>query len=200
MKRQSLSWDRGFAVSLGLTVAILAAGVVTLRGAEPAHVHPPGTAYGVQPDDLGRIIGISDYIVEGTVREVDRAVWTTPNRLRPASLNVLLSDEQTQLRTAVVLEVESVQKGEKVPGAIKFSLPGGEDGDVAVSSPLGVRLEPGQRILAFLSSAPPEAGRWKEISPLFPQLIFVVKNGALAGPDKTITRENLTNQLRRAAL
>lgn len=200
MKRQSLSSDRGFALSLGLSVAILAAGVFWVRAVEPPHAHPPGTAYGVQPDDLTRILKTSDYVVEGTVREVDTAVWTTPNRLQPASLSVLLTDEQTQLRTAVVLEVEGVEKGDSVPGAIKFSMPGGRDGDITVSSPLGVTLEPGQRIVAFLDTAPPEAGRWKEISPLFPHLILVVQGNALVGPDKTITRDNLANQLRRAAL
>ena len=200
MKRQSLSLDRGFAISLGLSVAILAAGVVGVRAVEPSHSHAPGTAYGVQPDDLTRIMKISDYIVEGTVREVNTAEWTTPNRLQPASLGVLLTDDQTQLRTSVVLDVEGVEKGASVPGALKFSMPGGRDGDITVSSPLGVTLSPGQRIVVFLSTAPPEAGRWKEISPLFPQLILLAKGNALVGPDKTITRDNLANQLRRAAL
>lgn len=188
--------DRGLAASLGLSLAILGAGTywVFARSERPQEPRHHASAYGVQPEDLSRVSAVSNLIVEGVVKEVYPAEWTTRDKNAPANLE-MLGDPNIQLRTPVLLDVEEVFKGEGVPGSLLFTLPGGTDGDVTVSSPFGGTPKPGQRVLVFLSEATQEAGPWAEISPLYPQLFFVVEGEALHGPDATISRRNLMDQL-----
>lgn len=198
MEEEVVRPDRGAAISLGLSLAIVVTGTFWVFSHPPARPAPArhlATAYGVQPENLRPVSDASEWIVEGVVKEVSPAAWTTRDRNAPLDLAEALTDEKIQLRTPVLLDVQQVYKGEGVPGALLFTLPGGTDGDVTVSSPFGVTPEPGQTLLVFLSSAPKEAGPWAEISPLYPQLFFIVDGEALHGPDTTIYRSNLMAQL-----
>ncbi|HEV2852678.1 MAG TPA: hypothetical protein VHC97_07735 [Thermoanaerobaculia bacterium] len=198
MEQGVLRFDRGLVASLGLSLAIVAAGSYWVFGRSPERPqarHNPSAAYGVQPEDLSRVSAISEIIVEGVVKEVYPAEWTTRNKSAPAHMEEMLTNENIQLRTPVLLDVWKVFKGRGVPGTVMFTLPGGTDGDVTVSSPFGMTLEPGQRVLVFLSRAPKKAGPWAEISPLYPQLFFVVEGANLHGPDKTVSRNRVMAKL-----
>jgi len=194
----AVRFDRGFLASLGLSLAILAAGSYWVFGYAPNHRQPQlreSAAFGVQPSDLSRISRISDVIVEGVVKEVYPAEWTTRNKSAPVNVQEMLTNDDVQLRTPVLLEVWKVFKGRGVPGTVMFTLPGGNDGEVRVSSPFGLTLEPGQRVLVFLSQAPKNAGPWAQISPLYPQLFFVIEGKDLHGPDRTVPRKSVMTQL-----
>lgn len=197
MEEEVASPDRGAAISLGLSLAIVVGTfwVFSQAPERPKPAHHLSTAYGVQPENLRPVSDASEWIVEGVVKEVYPATWTTQDKNAPLHLDEMLTDEKIQLRTPVLLDIQQVYKGEGIPGAVLFTLPGGTDGDVTVSSPFGVTPEPGQTLLVFLSSAPKEAGPWSEISPLYPQLFFIVDGEALHGPDTTIDRGNLMAQL-----
>ena len=194
------SWklERRWAVSLGLSLAILAAGaawVVTFAGPPPAELLTSSTAYGIQPEDLGRVVDTADLIVEGVITEVYPAEWTTPDKNPPVDPARLLTDRSIQLRTPVLLEVSDVHKGDSVPGTVLFTAPGGATDELIVSSPLGIVFQPGQKIVAFLSKAPADAGPWAEISPLYPQLVLITEGGKAVGPERVLTRAELLSQI-----
>ena len=191
-----LGWE--FLTSAGLSLVIVGLGTWWVL-AEPLQIDrttsPEATAYGVQPQDLSRISATSDWIVEGVVTEVYPAVWTTPDRNPPLRLAESFKDPNVQIRTPVLLEVDKVYKGKGIPGTVLFTLPGGQDGEVTVTSPFGMVPRKGDRIVTFLSKAPENSGPWVEISPLYPQLFFISDGDALEGPTTTITRSRLTAQL-----
>lgn len=97
-----------------------------------------------------------------------------------------MTDPDVQLRTPVQLSVERVYKGDHVPKVLFFTLPGGREGDLEIRSGLGTDLEPGMRLVIFLSEAPRNAGPWAQISPLYPQLYFVVDGDTLHGPGRML--------------
>jgi hypothetical protein len=198
MEQRTVRLDWSLAASLGLSLAILAAGAYWVL-AHPAKRPQPSrhmsAAYGVQPEDLSRVTATSDLIVEGVVKEVYPAEWTTRSGNRPARVKEMLSDPNVQMRTPVLLDVLEVYKGKGVPGTLLFTLPGGTDGDVTVTSPFGMTLEPGQRIVAFLSTARKGAGPWSRISSFYPQLFLIADGEVLHGPEKTISRSRLETQL-----
>lgn len=198
MELGNVRLDRSLAVSLGLSLAIVAAGTYWVFARSPERSQSPGRtshAYGVQSKNLSRVSGISDLIVEGVVKEVYPAEWTTRDKNAPANVQEALGDQNIQVRTPVLLDVQEVLKGEGVPGTLLFTLPGGTAGDVTVTSPFGLTLEPGQRVLVFLSNAPKGSGPWSEISPLYPQLFFIVDGEKLHGPEATVSRSSLMSQI-----
>lgn len=198
MDRRCLRSVWSLPASLGLSLAIATLGAWWVLGQPsaplPATAHG-SSAYGVQPQDLSRVMGDSDMIVEGVVTEVYPSEWTTPDKNPPLRLSDTLTNDNLQLRTPVLLDVETVYKGEGVPGTVLFTLPGGQTPDVLVTSPFGMTPRKGDRIVVFLSKAPDGAGPWAKISPLYPQLFFIVNGQSLIGPDTTISRSSLNVQL-----
>lgn len=198
MDRSSLRSVWSLPASVGLSLALATLGTFWVLGQSPrlpaSDLHG-ASAYGVQPDHLGRVADTSDLILEGVVTEVYPSEWTTPDKNPPLRLADTLTDDRIQLRTPVLIDVDEVYKGEAVPGTLLFTLPGGRQGGVTVSSPFGMAPVKGDRIVVFLSKAPKEAGPWAEISPLYPQLFFVVDGQSLIGPDTTITYHKLAAQL-----
>jgi hypothetical protein len=188
MERESLRWSRNLGVSLVLSLVIVAGGSYWVFAGKPRAVMPKSTAYGVQPDDLTRLAKISQIVVEGVVKEVLPAEWTTADKNAPNDLSAMVTDDSIQLRTPVLLQVTEVIKGAGVPGTLLFTLPGGTDGEVAVSSPFGRAPRTGDRILVLLSTAPKDAGPWARISPLYPQLFFRVDGETLVGPERSVSR------------
>ena len=191
-----LTWN--LPTSLGLSLAIVALGSygvlaqrASLSETPDRHAH----AYGVQPADLGPVAAASDWIVEGVVTEVYPGEWTTTDKNPPTRMDEMFTNQNIQLRTPVLLDISRVHKGDLVPGTVLFTLPGGSSDDVTVSSPFGFAPRAGERVLVFLSHAPKDAGPWAEISPLYPQLIFLADGADLHGPDATISRHQLTAQL-----
>ena len=198
MSTNSRRWVRGWVPSLTLSLLILAVGLQWPSPPAESSATSHSAAYGVQPDDLGRVIATSDIIVEGVVTAVEPSVWTTRTRNPPARVEEMLVDDSIQLRTPVQLHVDQVHKGSAVSSGLYFTMPGGTSDLVDVSSPLGTPPEPGQRVLVFLSKAPAKAGPWSEISPLYPQLILTVDGSTLIGPDKTVARSQVVQELRSA--
>lgn len=195
MERESLRWSRNLGVSLALSLAIVAGGSYWVFAGKPRAVMPKSTAYGVQPDDLTRLAKISQIVVEGVVKEVYPAEWTTADKNAPNDLSRMVTDDSVQLRTPVLLQVTEVIKGAGVPGTLLFTLPGGTDGEVAVSSPFGMVPRTGDRILVLLSTAPKDAGPWAEISPLYPQLFFRMDGETLVGPERSVSRSDVMANL-----
>lgn len=189
-------WSLPASLGLALTIALVGGWWVFAQSSQSSPEAGHGSAaYGVQPQNLSRVSNDSSIIVEGVVTEVYPAEWTTPDKNPPLSLAAALTNQNIQVRTPVLLEISQVYKGEGVPGTILFTLPGGRAGNITVSSPFGMTLLKGDRIVAFLSTAPKNAGPWAEISPLYPQLLFLVDGKALHGPDTTISRSSLEAQL-----
>jgi hypothetical protein len=183
-KGQSRAWFW----SLGLSLLIAGLGTAwALRPALTIETH----AYTYQPDDLTPIAALSVYVVEGEVTGVLPSQWTTPDKRRPADVSQAIADPAIQLRTPVEISVERVYKGENVPKTLLFTLPGGREGNVEIGNSLGAELEPGTKIVIFLSEAPKDAGPWSLISPLYPQLYFVVEGDTLHGPLKDVSRANV---------
>ncbi|HEX4966754.1 MAG TPA: hypothetical protein VF173_38440 [Thermoanaerobaculia bacterium] len=180
-----------------LTLSLLIAGLGTTYAMHrPAAVKVEMKGYTAQPDDLGPVMDISTYVVEGTATKVYTPRWTTPNGRRPQGLQKALSHSDVQLRTPVLLRVERVIKGENVPATLLFTFPGGRDQDLEIVNEAAQRIAPGTRIVAFLSVAPPNAGPWAKISPLYPQMIFTVQGGTVRGPLKEVERSEFERTLR----
>lgn len=189
-------WSLPSSLGLALAITLVGSWWVLAQSSQPVASQEAGSAaYGVQPQDLSRISNSSNLIVEGVVTEVYPSEWTTSDKNPPLRLTAALTNPNIQLRTPVLLEVSDVYKGEAVPGTILFTLPGGEANGITVSSPFGMTLVKGDRIVVFLSTAPQDAGPWAKISPLYPQLFFLVDGPALHGPDTTIFRSSLNAQL-----
>lgn len=181
--------DRAWLWSLGLS--LLLAGLGTAWALRPVPKTIEAYGYSTQPDDLGPIADQSVYVVEGVVTRVLPGQWTTPDSRRPADAHRAIADPNVQLRTPVQLSVERVYKGDHVPKMLLFTLPGGREGDFEIESGLGTDLEPGMRLVIFLSEAPRDAGPWARISPLYPQLYFVVDGDTLHGPLKDVSRADV---------
>jgi hypothetical protein len=192
-------------LALSLLLAVLIAGGGTaytlVQGARDANSKSviKGHAYTSQTDDLKPLIELSAYVVEGTVQRVLPAEWTTPDKRRPKVLGEAMSSPDIQLRTPVLLSVETVFKGAHVPRTLFFSLPGGADGELSIGANLGARLEPGMKVVVFLSQASPGAGRWARISPLYPQIYFVVDGETLHGPLNDISRSEFLSNFEEGA-
>lgn len=181
--------DRAWLWSLGLSLLLAGLGTVLALQPVPKTIEIHG--YTTQPDDLRPIADQSAYVVEGVVTRVLPGQWTTPDKRRPADVHRAIADPNVQLRTPVQLSVERVYKGDHVPKVLLFTLPGGREGDFEIESGLGTDLEPGMRLLIFLSEAPRDAGPWARISPLYPQLYFVVDGDTLHGPLKDVARADV---------
>lgn len=181
--------DRAWVWSLGLS--LLLAGLGTAWALRPVPKTIEAHGYATQPDDLRPIADQSIYVVEGEVTRVLPGQWTTPDKRRPANVHQAITDPNVQLRTPVQLSVERVYKGDHVPKVLLFTLPGGRDGDLEIRSGLGPDLEPGTKLVIFLSEAPRNAGPWARISPLYPQLYFVVEGDTLHGPLKDVSRADV---------
>ena len=163
----------------------------------PAPVKMKIQGYTAQPADLTPVTNLSTYVVEGTVVRVLAPRWTTPNGRRPQFLQkALTTNPDVQIRTPVLLRVERVIKGEKVPATLLFSFPGGRDQELEIVNEGARDLRVGTRLVAFLSVAPPDAGPWAKISPLYPQMLFTVKGGRLQGPLKEVERPDFERGLR----
>jgi hypothetical protein len=171
-----------------ITLSLLIAGLGTAYAFWPHPVTITQHGYASQPDDLRIVAEDSVYVVEGVVEEVLPATWTTADGAPPADLLQANRDPDIQLRTPVRLAVERVLKGQEVPRHLLFTYPGGSAGNVTVEAFDNLPLAAGDRIVTFLSQAPPNAGRWAEISPLYPQLTFIVAGETLVGPLTDVER------------
>lgn len=95
----------------------------------------------------------------------------------------------------MLLRVERVIKGEKVPATLLFTFPGGRDRDLEILNETAADLRPGTRLVAFLSQAPADAGPWAKISPLYPQMLFTVRGNLLKGPLQEVERTEFERSL-----
>lgn len=163
----------------------------------PAPVKVEIQGYTAQPEDLTPVKDLSTYVVEGTVVKVLAPRWTTPDGRRPQFLQkALATNPGVQLRTPVLLRVERVIKGERVPATLLFTFPGGRDVDVEIVNEVAQDIRVGTRLVAFLSEAPPDAGPWAKISPLYPQMLFTVKGDRMQGPLQEVERADFERGLR----
>ena len=189
-------------LSIVISLLIVVVGTGALYAVQQSAMKPTGSkivvslnAYERQPDDLSSIANDSDLIVEGVVEKVYPSRWTTPSGKEPSNINEAMRDPKTQLRTPVQLSVETVFKGQNIPRSLLFTFAGGSFGNYMIQAgPDLEQLGPGTRLLVFLSKAPPDAGPWADISPLYPQLYFVVVGDTLHGPLKPVTRLDFTKQ------
>jgi len=199
MPRETLARpNRNLALSLTLSLLIAGAGTVFVLhpgDAVSGEIAQEPRAYGIQPQDLSLVASASDIIVEGVVRKVEPVRWTTADGKRPTDLETVIRRPDVQLRTPVLLKVEEVYQGDVKPGMLRFSMPGSRSDDLQLHSIFGIELKDGMRILAFLSRAPQDAGAWAKISPLYPQLFFVVDEDTLHGPERSISWNELLDQL-----
>jgi len=190
--------SRAWLWSLALSVIIAGLGTAyAFRTPEPKLIKMHG--YTSQPEDLQPVTDLSTYVVEGVVKQVLPAQWTTPDKRRPLALQKALSDPDFQLRTPVRILVQTVYKGTNVPRTLLFTLPGGLEGDLKIQHEGAPELRPGMKILVFLSEAPPKAGPWARISRLYPQLYFVVDGDILHGPLKDVQRAEVQSKLLQGA-
>jgi hypothetical protein len=190
--------DRAWLWSLALSLLIAGLGTAyAFRTPAPKLIEMHG--YTTQPDDLQPVADLSTYVVEGVVKRVLPAQWTTPDKRRPLSLEKAVTDPAVQLRTPVRISVQTVYKGANVPKTLLFTLAGGREGDFEVRSAAAMELRPGMKILVFLSEAPPNAGPWSRISRLYPQLYFVVDGDTLHGPLKDVRRAEVQSKLLQGA-
>lgn len=180
--------DRAWLWSLGLSLLIAGLGTAWALRPVPKTIEIHG--YTTQPDDLTSIADLSAYVIEGEVTRVLPGQWTTPDRRRPKDVVKATGDPNVQLRTPVQISVERVYKGNHVPRTLLFTLPGGREGDLEVRGGLGTDLQPGTKLVIFLSEAPQGAGPWSRISKLYPQLYFVVDGETLHGPLKDLSRDD----------
>jgi hypothetical protein len=185
--RQGLIW------SAALSLLIMLAGTYSVLQSNTYTVVEQHS-YTTQPDDLTPIADYSDLIVEGVVEKVHPAKWTTPDGTSPKDIAKAMQDPNIQLRTPIQLSVERVYKGQNISNDLLFTLAGGDDGKTKVKSETGKDLKQGSRVIVFLSTAPSNAGPWAAISPLYPQMYFVVEGNTLRGPLKDITRADFVEQ------
>jgi len=151
-------------------------------------------AYENQPDDLSSIALDSDYVVEGVVEKVLPSQWTTDDGTPPTDVQAAISNLDIQLRTPVQISVKTIYQGQVEEKELVFSMLGGNDGVYEIQVAGAAELEPGMNILVFLSKASSNAGSWTEISPLFPQLYFIVEGETLHGPLKDIDYQDFVEQ------
>lgn len=185
-------------VSIAVSLAIAVSGSAVIL--QQRHAIGNGTqrtirlsAYMTQPDDLRTLANQSSFVVEGTISQVYPARWTTPDGNRPANLQDMTTNPQIQLRTPVRVLVGKVFKGSNDLAAsmaqdrsVLFSMPGGSDGQITVQNEDNPTPKLGATVRIFLSKAPPVAGPWVSISPIYPQMIFTVDGDILHGPQKDV--------------
>jgi len=188
------------AASVMLTLTIAVTGTIYAVSTHQSTPKPMVvmSGYNYQPNDLSVIANQSDFVIEGIVSAVGPAHWTTADGKAPANMQNVLNG-QTQLRTPVTLQLRAVYKGKlglqsylATGSSLIFSIPGGDDGSIQIRAEDNTTLTPGAAVVAFLSKAPANAESWTTISPLYPQMLFVVDGAQLRGPQKTIQRSTFT--------
>jgi hypothetical protein len=182
--------------SITISFIILAGGAYYL-GTKPkaqAQTRLVISSYSMQPDDFVPLTQRSDLVIEGVIKEIQPAIWTTSDGLPPADVVQALNDPTIQLRTPILVLIERAIKG-KVTGELLFTQVGGETALYKIETEDNRSLIAGNRILVFLSKAPKDAGPWSKISPYYPQFYFIVQGDRLVGTQKVIQRSDLDQQL-----
>lgn len=185
---------RRLIVATVLALALAVPGTAwILTSVEPATKAVAMHGY-ITQSNLDVIADRTAYVVEGTVASVLPAEWTTLDGLRPERDSDIMTPG-AQLRTPVLLEVDTVYRGENVPPTLLFSQAGGTVDGLTVGSFFGFELEEGTRVVAFLKEAPADAGRWALTTPLYPHLLFEVDGDTLHGPLAPISRAEFEAQV-----
>lgn len=189
-KRNALVWV--LSILVALTIVICGIYYTTLTRANQMATTVVISSYAKQPDDLLALAQKADLVVEGTIKEVQPAVWTTPDGLAPND-SQFVNNPDIQLRTPFLITVERTRRGH-VSGDLLFSMEGGTTTQYRVVQEDSRALAVGDKVIVFLSKAPANAGPWAKISPYYPQYYFVVSGDKLVGSQHNIARQELERQ------
>jgi hypothetical protein len=158
------------------------------------------SSYEVQPDDLTPLFNASPLVVEGVVKKVLPAKWTTPDGLEPSDIAMAMQStdiqNDVQLRTPILIFITRVIKG-NATGDLLFTIEGGESDNYIVTTEDDRSLVVGDRILIFLNKAPANAGPWAKISPYFPEYFFIIQGDYLVGTQNTVQKSEIENQIQK---
>lgn len=193
LTRYGSRWQTGLILVASLTIIIGSSIFALQRG--NAKMTVAVSSYPWQPDDIKAVVNDSALVVEGVSKEVQSPRWTTPDGKAPTDLTEVTRDLNVQLRTPILLSVERTFKGSVKSNEVLFSIIGGSDANHKIVTDDDSSLTPGMRIVAFLGSAPADAGAWANISPLYPQLYFIVDGDTLHGPMKDVAKSSIEQQL-----
>ncbi len=149
-------------------------------------------SYPWQPDDLRVAKDDAAVVVQGTVKEVLPAVWTTPDNTPPADARQAYEQATAHIRTPIRLSVERRFKGNNIPDDLILSTYGGTLGSTTVLTESNDLLKPGTRVVLFLKDQPSFANVQ---SSLQPTLILVVDGDVARGPISNVPLSRLVSEL-----
>lgn len=182
-------------ILIGSYYVLLKRGAISSQaGSNPSNIVAVDS-YPVQPDNWTLEADRVDIVVEGIVKEVLPAKWTTPDG-KPASARAQGHNPSYQIRTPVRIDVQRAFKGAQPGRSLVFSFNGGRVDTATVVSENSDLYKPGARLLLFLNRGQPGTpAHVAHPSGLWTSMAFAVDDGVLHGPIEDVPVSEVVTQL-----